>query len=789
MCLRTSIVWKSLQTVFFAGILTCTLALPAFPQMGAAPGPGAVSAGSPTGSSSPVQAAPQVVGPQIVSPQSQIGGPQGQQGAQQSGPQNQAGSQGQAKGAEQSQKAQQTEDQGEKGSKLQTVPPAYRMNDFQNFVSESLGRPVPIFGMELFESSPSTFAPLDHVPVPNDYVIGPEDELIVHLWGQVDANLDVVVDRTGAIFIPRVGQVQVSGVRFADLPQKISQSISRIYRNFNIDIQMGQLRSIQVLVLGNAGRPGMYTVSSLSTLINALFASGGPSGNGSMRRIELRRGNKVVTKFDLYDLLVSGDKSKDTKLQPGDVIFIPTIGQLVAVSAGVRNPAIYELNGETTLAELINMAGGFTTTAYRKTATFERLSLGSAREVQHVALDEPGLTTQLRDGDVIQISAISPRFENAVTLRGNVARAGRYPWRSGMRVKDLIPTLDYLISPEHWTRVNGAIGRQTGSSIREDVVAQSVGVNWDYALIERIDPKTLTTKLVSFNLAKALIQGDPKDNLDLEPGDIVTIFGENDILLPEEKRSVFVTLSGEFAVPGVYKIEPGETLRQLVIRVGGFTSGAYLRGCVFTRESIRQSQQQSLEKFITDLKMNLERTTAAQAGNDVNPSDIALSRQRQQMQQRLIDNLSQTRATGRLVLELTEYNPDPNLLPDLALRDGDTFMVPPQPSNVSVVGLVYNSGDFIYKNRLRVKDYLRQAGGPTRYADSSHMYILRANGSVINAQSGHFSLSQALLYPGDAVIMPEHFETGGFLRGLKDWSQVFANFGLAATPIALVLTQ
>ena len=215
--------------------------------------------------------------------------------------------------------------------------------EFQQMVANSVGKMLPIYGAKLFRNPPSTFAPLNMVPVTPDYVIGPGDELRIQVWGQVTLDGRYMVDRSGNIYIPQVGSLQVAGLPFAQLQEHLRSQMARVFRNFDLNVYMGQLRSIQVFVVGQARRPGNYTISSLSTLTNALFATGGPTPQGSMRHIQLKRSGKVVVDFDLYDLLERGDKTNDVQLLPGDVIYIPPVGPQVAVAGSVKAPAIYEL--------------------------------------------------------------------------------------------------------------------------------------------------------------------------------------------------------------------------------------------------------------------------------------------------------------------------------------------------------------------------------------------------------------------------------------------------------------
>ena len=212
------------------------------------------------------------------------------------------------------------------------------LTDFQLLVQSSLGQVLPIYGASLFENVPSTFAPADHIPVTADYVIGPGDELMIRAWGQIDLDVHARVDRNGNVFLPKVGSVNVSGLKYAQIEDFMRSHIGRIYQNFDLNVTMGDLRSIDIYVVGQVTRPGRYTVSSLSTLTNAIFASGGPSPHGSMRDVQLKRGGKVVTTFDLYDLLLNGDKSKDVVLQPEDVIYVAPSGPEVAMGGQVNVP-------------------------------------------------------------------------------------------------------------------------------------------------------------------------------------------------------------------------------------------------------------------------------------------------------------------------------------------------------------------------------------------------------------------------------------------------------------------
>jgi polysaccharide biosynthesis/export protein len=733
-------------------------------------------------------------------------------------------------------KDQQVKDQAEQGSQRNGQPEIPHPNtpiplppepdlEFQEFVASSLGYRLPIFGQDLFRNPPSTFAPVDRIPVTPDYLIGPGDELLIRAWGQIDVNYRAMVDRTGAIYIPKVGSIQVVGLRYDQLQGTLREAIGRVYKNFDLTVTLGQLRSIQIFVIGQVRRPGVYTVSSLSTLVNALFVSGGPSNRGSMRHIQLKRSGETVTTFDFYDLLTNGDKTKDRPLLPGDVIYVPPVGRLVALGGSVNVPAIFELQEHDNLGQVIAYAGGIATTGASEKAIIERIDDHHVRRADEFILSADGLKRELHDGDVVRFLHISPKFENAVTLRGNVAVPGRYPFRQGMRVHDLIPNREVLITDEYWRRqnqlgrkgdggfllpdererlqmtaphpaldkpaesgkdVSGAVGgteaqRAKEEELKNEVKRSGAEVNWEYAVIQRINPVDLSTNLLPFNLGKA-IAGEESQNLVLQAGDVITIFSQHDMQVPVGQQTKFIRLEGEFRTAGVYQVEPGETLRHLIERVGGLTPQAYLYGSEFTRESTREDQQKRLDAYINELEQSINRSASSQ--RNLSGEEALAERQTLEGQRRLLEKLRQLKATGRIVLELKPNADNLGAIPDLPLEDGDRMIVPFRPATVNVLGAVYNSSSFIFTPGKTVGDYLRISGGATRNGDKGRLFVIRADGTTLSGQghNGPFlkSFSEARLMAGDTIVVPEKLDKGAVLRGFKDWTQIIGTFIIGA---------
>lgn len=743
--------------------------------------------------------------------------------------------------------------------KLPAQPPVPR-TEFEQMAADSAGRPLPVFGQSLFAQPPETFTPAGDAQVPSDYIIGPGDELSIRIWGQIDADLRVEVDRSGHIYLPHVGEVPVAGLRYRNLDDDLKEAVSHVYKNFNLEVAIARLHSIQVFVVGQARTPGVYTIGSLSTLVNAVFAAGGPSPQGSLRHFQLRRGDSTVREFDLYDLLIKGDKSQDHVLQSGDVIFIPPAGPQAAISGSVNTPAIYELKGDTTLGSLIETAGGLNALADGSSAVIERIGEHRSRTVLQFPLDTQGMGFVLKGGDIVHIASIVPRFDDAVTLRGYAANPGRYPFRPGMRVRDLIPNAEALLPREYWlNRASITDGRQreypvrkmvaeipqkepeqdrapdsgatpaqpsiqspvvgNGASKREQTVseyyrdlarsesirdpgldeaagsASAIGtpasdlemlapsVNWGYALIQRVDAATLKTQLISFDLGKAVLDNDPASNLALLPGDIVTVFSQREIVAPEQAQTRYVKVEGEVEHPGIYQLEEGRTLRDVLESAGGLTARAYPYGARLTRESARLEQQKGLDEMVHAAQAEVRASTAASAGTQDSTAVAA----RQAAQQTLLASLRAVQASGRVVLAMRPGASGIADFPPIVLEDADRIVIPARPNTVSVSGAVYNPASFVYDPRHTVGDYLKMAGKGGLNSNRRHAFVLRADGTVISRQEAggvfHASFEQLPMNPGDQIVVPEKVDNG-VARALHDWPQLITPLALSALAIS-----
>jgi protein involved in polysaccharide export with SLBB domain len=665
---------------------------------------------------------------------------------------------------------------------------------FQRFVQEATGRALPLYGYNLFDRG--RFPSLTNVPVPANYVVGPGDEIDLKIWGAVDVAMRLPVDRNGQITVPKVGPITVAGTPASELDAHLKKQVSRVFNNFQLIATLGGLRSMQIFVVGQARNPGAYTVSSLSTLISALFESGGPAANGSMRAVQLVRGGKTVTTIDLYKFIHAGVTSEDARLLPGDVIVVPPAGPRVAVTGATDTPAIFELaSAEESISQLLSYSAGSQTLTTPYKALLERVNKQDAktpREVQERTLDAAGLQTTVRDGDLLILFKISSQFANAVTLRGNVASPLRYSFKPGMRVSDLVPEAAALILPDYYSRKNSSVQFETGRSVSgervvNDVKTQLTEINWDYASIERLDPKAVKTILIPFNLGKAIKDKDPANNIELLPGDVVTIFGVDDIPVPLEKRTQFVRLGGEVKIPGIYQLTPGETLPQLLQRAGGLSRDAYLYGTVFSRESTRAQQQENLNQAIRSMESQINSQTATSLQNVYDQEKAGNVQAQLAGQRMMLERLRSLRASGRIALEMDANTPE---LPPLALQDGDTITVPSKPSFVAVFGAVTAENSFIHRETATVGDYIGKAG-PTREADLQAAMLIRSDGTVLANRAqrswigmGNTDFMATRLQPGDSIFIPEVLDRRTaytqFIQGAKDWTAILYQFGIGA---------
>ncbi|WP_026326212.1 SLBB domain-containing protein [Sphingomonas sp. Mn802worker] len=541
-------------------------------------------------------------------------------------------------------------------NQLPVLPPP--PNDFERFVQQRLGRVLPRFGTGLIVPSSRTYSVPTTTTVPASYKLAPGDEIFIGLSGSIEGSVSRQIDSNGRVFLPRVGQINLAGVSYGDLKDTIVRAVGIRYRGFNVSVAVTRLRGIRVFVTGFANNPGSYTVDSLSTLVNAIFAAGGPSAGGSFRSVRLIRNGETISDFDLYGFLRNGDRSRDEVLQNGDVLYIAPLGEQVALTGSVNQEGIYEAKPGESLDELLRFAGG---------------------------------ATALADPDRLILYKLS----NANTVGGV----------------------------------------QVG---RDSYAAQPV-----------------------------------------TGGDIVQILAKGTLATPLERQTVVVRIEGEVNKPGNYVVQPGSSFEQVLALAGGTTPRAYLYGTNFQRVSVRRQQRESYEEALRQLEVTL-------AGAPLT-TDTTLSAEQAAAQnaagRALLERLRQQQPDGRIVLPV---EPDGSGLPTtLALENNDTIIVPPRSSTVGVFGAVYRPASFLVEGqrRQRVRDYLDQAGGTLRLADTRDIFVVHANGAVVSKRSG--ALSQYVL-PGDIVFVPTKTQNVSLLSRIAQISSILFQGALSAATVVAV---
>jgi protein involved in polysaccharide export with SLBB domain len=618
-------------------------------------------------------------------------------------------------------------------------PPSYQQAYLGPF-----GSPLRQYGYSMFAANVSTFAPVDDIPVGPDYVLGPGDDLTINVWGAVDSTLIRTVDRNGRIVLPKVGDLRIWGLTFSQADRLIRDELARFFRGFQTSVTMGRLRTVSVHVVGEVCQPGVYTLSSLATVTNALYSAGGPTKLGSLREVRLIRSNVQVARVDLYDFLQRGDRTRDYRLESGDTIFVPTIGDVVAVAGEVKRPAIYEIKTGTRLADVVTLAGGVTPTSYLKRVQIVRALPNAERATLDVDLTghylkgDEASNPLINAGDLVLIHPADPRVYNIVRVDGAVRYPGAYELKPMMRISQLLPA-DRLL-PEAYT---------------------------DRVEVARRRPD-LTMEVLSVDLNKAW-SGDPSQDLLLKPLDEVTV-------RTELKAARTIVLSGQVMRPGIYTIADGEKLSSVLERAGGFTDRAFLKGAAFTRSSLRRIEQEQVDAF---LKTQEQRMLAAASTVIVGAEKEEVAAQQQALQARreALRLLASKVVVGRMVVHLDQPARLKGTENDVILIDGDILNVPEPPDSVLVIGAVRTSTSVKHKEGAGADYYIDRVGGYSKEADKGEAHIVKADGSAIASFTNIRTVE-----PGDTVIVPPKEEER--IRTLPTVRDIAQTIGAALIGIA-----
>jgi protein involved in polysaccharide export with SLBB domain len=456
-------------------------------------------------------------------------------------------------------------------SQIEKLVSADEIMEATGVTDENPTRTLNQFGYNYFQNL--SLLPQIDIQVNSDYLVGPGDSIVVTVWGSIDGSYDLVVNSGGEVILPKVGPVKVAGLPFGKLTDVFRVHLAKVFRDFELAVNMGKLRTNKISVIGEVVSPGDYTVSSLATALNALSAAGGPTKNGSLRSITIRRTGTTEETIDLYDFFLTGDKRKDVRLSSGDTIFVPVIGRIAAVAGKVKRPAIYELKNETTLKELIALAEGITATGYLQRVQISRVIANEKKQVIDLNLD-PTVTGKtfdvvaagipVQDMDIVKVFPINRLLRNHFKLEGYLERPGFYALKPGIRISSVLN--HQLLLPEYATTIE----------------------------VTRLYPPNLEPRTIMLDLEKALA-GVPEQDIEIKEFDTIKLFNKWKL---QEKQ--LVRASGEVQKPGVYPLLSGMTVRDLLLQAGNPNASAYLKSAEISRMKIHEEKAQ-LQPIIINL--------------------------------------------------------------------------------------------------------------------------------------------------------------------------------------------
>ncbi|RAP31935.1 hypothetical protein DID77_04890, partial [Candidatus Marinamargulisbacteria bacterium SCGC AG-439-L15] len=690
------------------------------------------------------------------------------------------------------------------------------------------------FGYDVFESNQSiSFSVLD-TPVGPDYMLGPGDRLVINVWGKVQQSVEAVLNKNGAIYWPELGYIYLSGVKFGNVTKIIKKKLGQKYVNFDVSVAMKQIRNIRVYVLGDVMRPGSYEITSLGTVFHALYASGGPKKNGTLRKVQLIRGKNKRYTIDLYKYLVYGDRTQDFSLRPNDTIFIPSIGGVAKIDGAVIRPAIYELSKKTTLYDLIQLAGGLTAKSYGGRIRITRVRTGLREQVYDLKFDsietllKKSKAYEVRNGDDVMIFPITKRLHHFVKLQGNVQREGEYGFWEGMTVSDLVKQGEGVLEETYLKKVD--VYRFIAKNKREmisvdfsslegrsfplqerDVVrvfSKDEVLGQGYVVLDgeveepgtyrlmknmKISDLIFMAKLKTFaekenvevfrktesnqqfiykiNLKKIIENPSSTQNIYLQDKDRIFI-RENSLYI--KKR--YITLKGEVRFPGTYVARAGERLASIIDRAGGFTTDAFIGGAIFSRESIKQQELVGQTKILNDEKKRLiydKKHLSTMSQDAVVANQVVM-----ESREKALDDLKKRlgRSNGRIVLSLRNGSLFKSSKSNIQVENGDVLEIPQIPESVQLIGGVENPTSILFVPNKKAHYYIKQVGGFTDYANKKRILIFKPNGLV--------RTNNPVIQRGDTIYIPEKIRIDvNWLKFITNIADILAK---AATGLAAI---
>lgn len=702
----------------------------------------------------------------------------------------------------------------EKVSKIET--------QYHDMYQSDLSKKLKQFGYGIFNTGvvkPTSLA----VPDEN-YMIGTGDELLIRIWGSgLDASYPAIVDRSGNISIPRIGVLKVAGVTYKNIEAIIQNEANNYIQGITINVTFTRLHSLEVYVVGAVKEPGLHIVPAFSTIFDGLMAAGGVYKKGTLRRIQLKRNGRQVQLFDLYDLLFKGERTSDRQLENKDVIFVPGIGETVAVAGAVNDEGIFETNGKSSIEDIVSMAGGVLPQAWGSRIYLRRFKNNREFVVKVIESQTEILkhwkSVPVQNGDLVDVTFFQNQ-PNLVYLTGHVWKNDIFQYKNGLKLSDILISKDLLktdamlefaflnrYNPEttRFIPIQFPLARVFSKeydaelkpfdriqilSRQETGIKENFNINGAVRKPGQYEFKAGLTLKDAIALAGGVKFGGKKNNVELarqkiKNNTVVTDYSvlnlETDgnkklmpfdsVLVPMLKDATLirqVAITGEVGCPGTYTVREGENLSDVIKRAGGFTPNAYLYGAKYTSEQAREIQQRSVNKMIKQLELEYIQIASAQTQEALSEADAKTQLLAKQQTESFLGKLKQIKAEGRVTIYLADLETFSGSSYDYVVKDGDAIFIPEKPYFVSVVGSVYMPGSFLYQPNQTLETYLDKSGGLAKGADEKHVYLMKANGEIVSVQQtkGLFSsnFEDTILMPGDTIVVPENLEKVPYLK-------------------------
>lgn len=705
-----------------------------------------------------------------------------------------------------------------------------------------------VFGYDFFQNPKISFTPSINVPTPENYIINTGDELLVEVWGAAESSSTQKVDNQGNIILPMAGKIHVGGLNFVEAKAKINTALRKIYAGISAPegsyskvytgVSIANIRTVKVNIIGEVETPGTYSLSALSTVINALYASGGPTENGSFRNIQVVRGGKTIDHLDIYNFLLKGSQEGNINLNDQDVIIVPPYKNQVEVIGFVKREGIYEVKEGEKLSDLIDYFGGFKSNAYKDNLVVERI-IGAKREVKEVPYTEAG-EFAMQGGDKLLVHRLSDIFHNRLSITGAVYQPGNYAYSEGMTVLDLINraagirdeaylnrailfrTVDRVdrqsihfslrdilskkqivalqpndslhvygkdsLSIKPMVRIEGAVRKPQKIPFAkgmhpEDLVIMAGGFiegadNTHLQVARQLNDTNFKTISKVYDVI--LSQDKTTETIELEPNDIVTVHYQKGYV-PQQ----IVKIEGEVTYPGFYAIlSKEERISSLIERSGGFAPYAYIEGATLVRKKGKEKDEKTQEKQLNELKkidkeLSVIKTkdTSENSKNE-NNEDVKSIKKENNVESE--DELSEY----RVGINLREIMENKDSYQDLILKEGDVLIVPSEKQTVEVKGLVLAPSLVRYERGKSTRSYINSAGGFSDKAQKKSVYVMYTNGDVKGTKHFLFFRSYPKIAPGAIVIVPEKPEK----KGLSTTETVSITTALATLAVLIYNT-